>query len=60
MKYDKKWMGGAKVASKVESDTESEHVITEDSPHSPVKIAEELEEKTFPQRYFSCTVFIVL
>ena len=50
MKYDKKWRGGAKVASKVDTDTESEPVITEDSPHSPVKIAEELEEKTFPQR----------
>ena len=51
MKYDKKWRGGAKVASKVETDTESEPVISEDSPHSPIKIAEELEEKIFPQRY---------
>jgi hypothetical protein len=56
MKYDKKWRGGAKVASKVETDTESEPVITEDSPHSPVKIAEELEEKTFPQRYINYLV----
>ena len=51
MKYDKKWRGGAKVATKVDTDTESEPIITEDSPHSPLKIAEELEEKTFPQRY---------
>ena len=57
MKYDKKWRGGAKVASKVETDTESEPVITEDSPHSPLKIAEELEEKTFPQRYDIDTYF---
>ena len=53
MKYDKKWRGGKegpKVSVKVESDTESEPVITENSNCSPLKIAEELEEKTFPHR----------
>ena len=50
MKFDQKWRGGAKT-TKVESESESEPIITEDSPHSPVKIAEELEEKTFPQRF---------
>ena len=50
MKYDKKWRGGVSV--KVETDTESELVITEENCFaSPVKIAEELEKKTFtPQR----------
>ena len=49
MKYDKKWRGGVSV--KVETDTESEPVITEEnSVASPVKIAEELEKKTFTQQ----------
>ena len=49
MKYDKKWRGGVSV--KVETDTESEPVITEEnSGASPVKIAEELEKKTFTQQ----------
>ena len=46
MKYDKKWRGGKeggpKVSVKVESDTESEPAITENSNCSPLKIAEEL------------------
>ena len=51
MKYDRKWRGGkegAKVSVKIESDTESEPVITDNS--APLKIAEELEGKIFPQR----------
>ena len=52
MKYDKKWRGkeGIKVSVKAETDSDSEPVITEPSMVSPVKIAEELEEKTFPHR----------
>ena len=36
---------------KIESDTESEPVITENSPGSPIKIAEELDKKTFLQHH---------
>ena len=53
MKYDKKWRGkeGIKVSiKKAETDSDSEPVITENSVASPVKIAEELEEKIFPTR----------
>ena len=54
MKYDRKWRGkeGLKVSVKVESDTDSEPVMTEPSVRSPLKIAETLEEKTFPNRSF--------
>ena len=52
MKYDKKWRGGKEpgpqVSVKIESDTESEPVITDNS--APLKIAEELEGKIFPPR----------
>ena len=52
MKYDRKWRGGKepgpKVSVKIESDTESEPVITDNS--APLKIAEELEGKIFPPR----------
>ena len=34
----------------VGSDSESEPIISEESAHSPLKIASELEEKNFPQR----------
>ena len=40
-----------KVSVKIESDTESEPVITENSPGSPIKIAEELDKKTFLQHH---------
>ena len=56
MKYDKKWRGkeGIKVSvKKAETDSDSEPVITENSVASPVKIAEELEEKIFPNRSIS-------
>ena len=55
MKYDRKWRGkeGIKVSvKKAETDSDSEPVITENSVASPVKIAEELEEKIFPNRSF--------
>ena len=34
----------------VGSDSESEPILSEESAHSPLKIASELEEKKFPQR----------
>ena len=60
MKYDKKWRGkeGIKVSVKAETDSDSEPLITEPSVVSPVKIAEELEEKTFPHRSISHSTFI--
>ena len=56
MKYDRKWRGkeGVKVSvKKAETDSDSEPVISENSVASPVKIAEELEEKIFPHRSVS-------
>ena len=51
VKYDRKWRGGAKLAAKAdESETESEPALTEESPHSPVKIVSELEERAFPHQ----------
>ena len=61
MKYDKKWRGkeGIKVSIKAETDSDSEPVITENSVCSPLKIAEELEEKTFPHRYICFLSYIL-
>ena len=58
MKYDRKWRGkeGVKVSvKKAETDSDSEPVISENSVASPVKIAEELEEKIFPHRSYEPT-----
>ena len=46
MRYDRKWRGG-RGAARVDTESESEPGSRAESARSPVRIAEQLEEKSF-------------